>query len=222
MALSSEHAAEQTAGRGAREPRRSLGLFDQVDRARRDDDQERLAQDGRRHDVEQLGQSSFAGRPHDGELLEKLVQELDRSRALPDARGRAGPAQDEPAPLVPAGLQAERRRERDRLLDGFPLLGGRLGARQPRIDQDRQVLLVLLLELLDHQLAAAGRRPPVDPPRAVARAVIAQPMVFHLLRRTVMPLARAGSRSPGAASETSAGSDGRSWDRPRSGRAARS
>ncbi len=67
--------------------------------------------------------------------------------------------------------------------------GAGLGARQPGIDQDGQVLLVLLLELLDHQLAAPGRRPPVDPARAVARAVIAQPVVFHLLRRAVVPLA---------------------------------
>ena len=100
-----------------------------------------------------------------------------------------GPAQDEPAALVPAGLQAERRRERDRLLERLALFGRGLGPRQPGIDQDRQVLLVLLLEFLDHQLAAAGRRPPVDPPRAVAGAVIAQSMVFHLLRRAVVPLA---------------------------------
>ena len=118
-------------------------------------------------------------------------KQLDRSRPLPHARRGARPAQHEPAALVPAGLQAKRRRERDRLFQCLPLFGRGLGSRQPGIDQDGQVLLVLLLELLDHQLAPAGRCPPVDPPRAVARAIIAQAMVFHLLRRAVMPLAAA-------------------------------
>ena len=102
-----------------------------------------------------------------------------------------GPAQHEPAALVPASFQAERRRERDRLFQRLPLFGRGLGSRQPRIDQDGQVLLILLLEFLDHQLAATGRCSPVDPPRAVARAIIAQSMVFHLLRGTVVPLAAA-------------------------------
>ena len=55
---------------------------------------------------------------------------------------------------MPAGLQADRRGERDGLLDRLALLGRRLRPRQPGVDQDRQVLLVLLLEFLDHQLAA--------------------------------------------------------------------
>ena len=112
---------------------------------------------------------SVAG-PHHGELLEQLVEELDRRRALAGPPAGPGPAQEEPPPLVAAGLQAERRRERDRLLEGLALLGGHLGPGQPGVDQDRQVLLVLLLELLDHQLAAPGRGPPVDPARAVARS----------------------------------------------------
>ena len=189
---------------------------------RRNDDHQRLAQDGRRHDVEQFGESPFARRPHHGQLLEELVQELDRGRALPHARRRPGPAQNEPAPLVPAGLQAERRRERDRLFQRFPLFGRRLGARQPGIDQDGQVLLVLLLELLDHQLAAAGRRPPVDPARAVAGAIIAQPVVFHLLRRTVMPLAAPVFGRLPLHLEPAPRQMADPWDRPRSGRAARS
>ena len=152
-------------------------------------DQQRLTQHGRRHDVEQFGESPFADRPHDGQLLEELVQQFDRGRALPHARRRPRPAQNESAALVPAALETERGRERNRLFERLPLFGGGLGARQPRIDQDGQVLLVLLLEFLDHQLAAAGRRPPMDPARAVAGPVIAQPVVFHLLRRTVMPLA---------------------------------
>src|SRR6185312_1282158 len=107
------------------------------------------------------------------------------------ARGRARPAQQEPTPLVPARLEADGRREGDHLFHGLSLLVRRLAARQPRVDEDGQVLLVLLLEFLDHQLAAPGRRPPVDPPRAIAGAVIAQAVVFHLLRRAIVALAAA-------------------------------
>ena len=87
-----------------------------------------------------------------------------------------------------AGLQADGRRERDRLLDGLALLGRCLRPRQPRVDQDRQVLLVLLLELLDHQLVALCRRPPVDPALTIAGPIIAKAMILHLLRRLIMPL----------------------------------
>ncbi len=93
---------------------------------------------------------------------------------------------------MPAGLQADRRGELDRLLQRLALLGRDLGPGQPGVEQDRQVLLVLLLELLDHRLAEPGRGPPVDPARAVAGPVVAQAVVLLLLRRAVVPLAAAG------------------------------
>ena len=105
---------------------------------------------------------------------------------------RAGPAQEQAAALAPAGLQADRRGELDRLLQRLALLGRDLAPRQPGVEQDRQVLLVLLLELLDHRLAEPRRGPPVDPARAVAGAVVAQAVILLLLRRAVVPLAAAG------------------------------
>src|SRR5580698_8370279 len=90
-----------------------------------------------------------------------------------------------------ARLQTQGSRERDRLLQGLALFGRGLGTRQPGINQDRQVLLILLLELFDHQLAAPRRRAPVDPTWAVARTVIAQAVIFNLHGRAVVPLAAA-------------------------------
>src|SRR5262249_51831692 len=81
--------------------------------------------------------------------------------------------------------------EGDRQLDGFSLLRARLASWKPGVDQDREVLFVLVLELLDHQLAATCRRAPMDPPWAVAGAIIPKPMVFDLLGRPVMTLALA-------------------------------
>ena len=104
-----------------------------------------------------------------------------------------------------AGLQADRRGEPDRLLQRLALLGRHLGPGEPRVEQDGQVLLVLLLELLDHRLAEPRRGPPVDPARAVAGPVVAQAVVFLLLRRAVVPLAAPGLASPGAGSGASAG-----------------
>src|SRR5262245_57663972 len=104
------------------------------------------------------------------------------------AGARSRPTQHQPAAMVPAGLEADRGGERDHLLHALALLVRRLAARQPGVDQDRQVLLILLLEFLDHELAAPGRGPPVDPPRAIPGPVIAQPVVFDLLRRAVVAL----------------------------------
>ena len=132
--------------------------------------------------VDQFGKRPLGGGTKQGQTLQQLVQQLDRGRALTDLGGRSGPAQDQPPSLAAAGLQTDRGRERDRLLHGLTQLGGDLGPGQPGVDQYGQVLLVLLLELLDHQLAAAGRGPPVDPPWAVARAIVAQPVIFLLLR----------------------------------------
>src|SRR6185312_3661842 len=54
------------------------------------------------------------------------------------------------------------------------------------IEQDRQVLLMLLLELLDHRLTQPRRGPPVDPSRAIARPVVSQAVIFLLLGRDIM------------------------------------
>ena len=132
--------------------------------------------------------------PHHGQLLQELVEELDRGGPLADAGRRPGPAQEQPTALLPARLQADRRGEPDRLLQRLALFGRHLGPRQPGVEQDRQVLLVLLLELLDHRLAEPGRGPPVDPARAVAGPVVAQAVIFLLLGRAVVPLPAPGLR----------------------------
>ena len=74
-ALSDDARAEQAAGRRcppSRDDRSasSIRLIGRVETMTR----MRLAQDGRRHDVEELRQPSFARRPHHGELFEQLVQ----------------------------------------------------------------------------------------------------------------------------------------------------
>src|SRR5690348_484208 len=109
------------------------------------------------------------------------MQELDRRLPLADPAGGARPAQEQSPPLPPTGFQTGSRRERDGLLDRLSLVRGGLGSRQPGVDQNGQVLLVFLLELLDHQLAALGRCAPVDPSGAVTGPVIAQTVVFLLL-----------------------------------------
>ena len=132
----------------------------------------------------------------DRELFEQLVEQLDRRRALADPGGRArsSPARSR-RPGEPAGLQADRRGEPDHLLERLALLGRDLGPRQPRVEQERQVLLVLLLELLDHRLAEPRGGPPVDPARAVAGPVVAQAVILLLLRERSCRWPR-GSRSP--------------------------
>ena len=171
-----------------REARGLLRFLQEIQRPRGDDDQHRLAQHHRREDIQELGQAALAGRAEDRELLQQFMEELHGGRTMPDAGCRAGPAQDQTPPLVSAGLQADGRRERDRLLDGLALLGRRLGPRQPGVDEDRQILLVLLLELLDHQFIALRRRPPVDPALTIAGSIIAKAVILHLLRGLIVPL----------------------------------
>ena len=146
------------------------------------------------------------------------MQQLDRRRTLPHAgrRARSSPA---PAAAPGAGRSRGRAWPRTRSPARRPRAArGPSGARQPRVDQDGQVLLVLLLEFLDHQLAAPGRRPPVDPARAVAGAIVAQAVVFHLLRRAVVPLAAAVLGRLTLHLKPAARETPDPWDRPRSGR----
>ena len=87
------------------------------------------------------------------------------------------------------------------------------GARQPGIDQDCQVLLVLVLEFLDHELTAASRCSPVDPAWAVTLSDIHAAHDIPPAAPSGRGAGPAGFQSPVAASETSAGSDGRSGGR---------
>src|SRR5262249_35916155 len=130
----------------------------------------------------------FAGGAEDGELFEQFVEEFYRGRPMTDSGARSRPTQHQPAAMVPAGLEADRGGKGNHLLHTLALLVRRLAAREPGGDQERQVLFVLLLEFLHHELAAPGRGPPVHPPRAIPGPVIAQPMVFDLLRRAVVAL----------------------------------
>src|SRR3954471_2456558 len=120
------------------------------------------------------------------------MQELRGCRALSDARRRTGPAQEQPTAGLAARLEAHGRREADGRLQRLAMLGRDLRAGQPGVEQDRQVLRILLLELLDHRLADPGRGPPVDPPRAVPGAIVPQAVVLLLLRGAVVSAALPG------------------------------
>src|SRR5262249_25151366 len=99
------------------------------------------------------------------------------------------PAQKEPPAVMPARFEADGRGELDDPLECVALLGRDLAPREPRVEQNGQVLLVLLFELLDHRLSEPRRGPPVDPPRAVAGRILAGAVISLRRGRPVGALA---------------------------------
>ena len=190
----------------AREPRRPLGFLDQVDRPGRDDDQERLPERrpaARRRAIRR-------GHPRSTGLITASCSRSSWSsltEAGPCRTPGVGPVQPRTS-LRPWWRQVSRQSV---AANGIACSiasrcsGAGLGPRQPGIDQDGKVLLVLLLEFLDHRLAAAGRRPPVDPAAGCRRAGSRAARGIPPAAPSGRAAGRAGSRSPAAAQEPATG-----------------
>jgi hypothetical protein len=117
---------------------------------------------------------------HHRELLKELVEELYGGRTMAETGHEAGPAQQDTAALMSTGLKADRGGEANHLFEDFALIRGDLGAREPRINEEGQVLVILVLELLHHRLAEASGGAPVDPARGISGPVFTEAVIVLL------------------------------------------